>query len=209
MKISLYSQNGSKTGDLEVSEKIFGQKVNQALVHRILLLQLSNKRHPIAHTLTKGEVRGGGKKPHKQKHTGWARQGSIRNPHWKGGGVAFGPRNVRNFQLRASKKERRKALFCALSSKYTDGHIAALESYNNEPHKTKIFAAMLKKLPFEKNILFVAPEKNEMFFRSSRNIQRVKTILVNYLNIADILNHHDVIFMKDALAKLEKVFLTS
>lgn len=209
MKIPLYLQEGTRTGDIEVPEKIFGQKVNQGLVHKMLLLQLSNRRHPIAHTLTKGEVRGGGKKPHQQKHTGWARQGSIRNPHWKGGGVAFGPRNVRNFKLRASKKERRKALFCALSSKYEEGHIAALESYNADPPKTKIFAAMVKKLPFEKNILFVTHEKNEMFLRSSRNIPRVKTILVNYLNIADILNYRDVIFMKDALAKLESIFLTS
>jgi len=207
MKIPLYSQDGGKKGDVAVPEEIFGQKMNEALVHRILLLQLANKRHPIAHTLTKGEVRGGGKKPHAQKHTGRARQGSRRNPHFKGGGVAFGPRNTRNFKLDASKKERRKALFCALSAKLKDGRIGALEAYASDAPKTKNFAAMLEKLPFEKNILFVLPEKNEMIARSSRNIPRVKTLLVNYLNIADLLKYRDVIFLKDALPKLTDLFL--
>lgn len=206
MKIPLYSQDGSKTGEIAVPEKIFGQKANEALVHKMLVMQLSNQRHPIAHTLTKGEVRGGGKKPHRQKHTGWARQGSTRNPHFRGGGVAFGPRNTRNFKLRASKNERRKALFCALSGKLEDGRIAALESYTAENPKTKTFAAMLKKLPFEKNILFVLPEKNETMMRSSRNIARIKTLLVNYLNIADLLKYRDVVFLKDALPKLEEIF---
>lgn len=193
-----------------VSEEIFGQKMNEALVHKILLLQLANKRHPIAHTLTKGEVRGGGKKPHRQKHTGWARQGSNRNPHFKGGGVAFGPRNVRNFKLSANKNERRKALFCALSAKFKDSRIAALEDYvTTEKPKTKMFAAMLKKLPFEKDILLVLPQKNELITKSSRNISRVKTLLVNYLNIADLLKYHDVVFFKDALPKLSEIFNSS
>lgn len=207
MNIPLYSQDGGKKGDIAVPEEIFGQKVNKALIHRILLLQLANKRHPIAHTLTKGEVRGGGKKPWRQKHTGRARQGSIRNPHFKGGGVAFGPRNTRNFQLRASKAERKKALFSALSAKLSDARISALEEYNAQEAKTKPFAAMLKKLPFEKDILFVLPEKNETMARSSRNIPRVKTLLVNYLNIADLLKYHDVVFLKNALPKLQEIFL--
>lgn len=206
MKIPLYSQDGNKKGEVTISEEIFGQKMNEALVHRMLLLQLANKRHPIAHTLTKGEVRGGGKKPHRQKHTGWARQGSSRNPHFKGGGVAFGPRNVRNFKLSANKNERRKALFCALSAKFKDSRIAALEDYVTEKPKTKTFAAMLKKLPFEKDILLVLPQKNELITKSSRNISRVKTLLVNYINIADLLKYHDVVFFKDALPKLSEIF---
>ena len=138
MNIPLYTQDGAKAGEVAVPEQIFGQKANNALVHKMLLLQLSNKRHPIAHTMTKGEVRGGGKKPYAQKHTGQARQGSITNPHFRGGGVAFGPRNVRNFELRAPKNERRKALFCALSGKFADGRVSALEAYASEKPKTKL-----------------------------------------------------------------------
>ena len=206
MNIPLYSQEGAKTGDVEVSEKIFGVKPNKALIHKILLLQLSNRRSPIAHTLTKGEVSGGGKKPYAQKHTGRARQGSTRNPHFRGGGVAFGPRNARNFELRAPKNERRQALFSALSDKLKEGHVAALEQYVSESPKTKLFAAMLKKLPFGKKVLFVLPGKDEKFVRGSRNIPRVKSVAVNYINIADVLNHTDVVFLKEALPKLESTF---
>lgn len=206
MNIPLFSQDGSRKGEVAVPETIFDQKASKALIHKILLLQLANRRHPIAHTRTKGEVRGGGKKPYAQKHTGRARQGSTRNPHFKGGGVTFGPRNVRNFRLRAPKNERRKALFGVLSDKLKEGRVSALEGYSTEAPKTKTFASMLKKLPFEKKILFVLPQKNETVTRVSRNIPRVKTIIVNYLNIADLLNFGDVVFFKDALPKLEEVF---
>lgn len=206
MKITLYTQDGAKKGEIAVSEKIFGVKVNKALIHKMLVMQMSNRRHPIAHTLTKGEVRGGGKKPYAQKHTGNARQGSITNPHFKGGGVAFGPRNVRNFKLRAPKKERRLALFSVLSEKFKDGKISALENFEAEKPKTKVFVQMLKKLPFEKSVLFVLPEKNENIIRCSRNIPTVKTLLVNCLNIADILKYRDVVFFKDSLPKLEEIF---
>lgn len=206
MKIALYKQDGSRSGDVEVSERIFGAEPNENLVHRILLLQQANRRRPIAHTLTKGEVRGGGKKPHKQKHTGWARQGSSRSPHFRGGGVTFGPRSVRNFTLRASKGERRGALFSALSMKCKEGRISALEKFETASPKTKIFTTMLSALPFAKKTLFVLPEKNEVFAKSARNIPRVKTIIVNVLNVEDILTHQDVVFMQDALLKLEEVF---
>lgn len=203
MKIPLYLQDGSKKGEVEVSENIFGVKPNKALIHKILVMQLANRRHPIAHALTKGEVRGGGKKPYRQKHTGRARQGSTRNPHFKGGGVAFGPRNTRNFHLRAPKKERRLALFGALAEKLKDGRISALESFSADPPKTKVFFEMLKKLPFKKKVLFVLPDKNEATTRCSRNIPRVKTIPVNNLNIADALKYEDVVFFKEALSKLK------
>ncbi|MBI5413727.1 50S ribosomal protein L4 [Candidatus Peregrinibacteria bacterium] len=207
MNIPLYTQDGAKSGEVAVSERIFGQKPNNALVHKMLIMQLSNKRHPIAHTLTKGEVRGGGKKPYAQKHTGQARQGSITNPHNRGGGVAFGPRNVRNFELSASKNERRKALFCALSGKFADGRVSALESYTSDKPKTKLFNEMMKKLPFEKDVLFVLPKKDDAFVQVSRNIPRVKTVIVNYLNIADLLKNRDVVFLKESVAKLEEIFL--
>lgn len=207
MKIPLYTQEGVQKGEIAASAAVFGVEAKAHLIHKILLLQLANKRHPIAHTLTKGEVRGGGKKPYAQKHTGQARQGSITNPHMKGGGVAFGPRNVRNFELRAPKKERRSALLGALSNKLKEGHVSALEGFSAETPKTKVFAGMLEKLPFKRKVLFVLPEKNETFVRCSKNVQRAKSILVNYINIDDILKYQDVVFFKDALPKLEELFV--
>lgn len=203
MKIPLYLQDGSKKGEIAVPENIFGVKPNKALIHKILVMQLANRRHPIAHALTKGEVRGGGKKPYRQKGTGRARQGSTRNPHFRGGGVAFGPRNTRNFRLRAPKKERRLALFGVLAEKLAQGRISALESFSADLPKTKIFSEMLKKLPFKAKVLFVLPEKSEITARCSRNIPKVKTLLVNNLNIADALKYEDVVFFKDALSKLK------
>lgn len=206
MKIPLYSQDGSKTGELAVPENIFGTKPQQHLIHKMLVRQLANGRHPIAHALTKGEVRGGGKKPYRQKHTGNARQGSTRNPHFRGGGVAFGPRNVRNFVTRMSQKERRLALFSTLAAKYNDGLVSALEGFTSEKKKTKDFALMMKKLPFKKDVLFVMPQKDEIAARTSKNIPHVKTILVNYLNLADLLKFHDVVFFKEAVSQLEIIF---
>lgn len=209
MKIPLYSQDGTKTSDIAVPETVFGVKANKGLIHRIVVRQLANKRHPIAHTLTKGEVRGGGKKPYRQKGTGRARQGSITNPHFRGGGVAFGPRNTRNFKTRATKKERRLVLLGILSEKFRDGRVSALESYSVDAPKTKTFVTMLEKLPFKGKILFVLPAKDEKFVRSSRNIQRVKSILVNYVNPADLLTAADVVFLKESIPQLEKLFVTS
>lgn len=209
MKIQVYTQDGGKDGEMDLPEEVFGHKPNKELIHRMLVLQLGNQRRPIAHTLTKGEVRGGGKKPIRQKHTGNARQGSTRNPHWRGGGVAFGPRSTRNFVVAASKKERRAALFGALSGKAKDGIVAGLKDYTSPEAKTKTFAQMLKKLPFEKKILFVLPGKNELFTKSSRNIPRVKSILVNYLNIADILSYNNIVFVENSIKKLQEVFKPS
>lgn len=205
MKIDLYSQDGTKKGEIEVSDKIFNAKVNHTLIHRALVRQLSNRRKPVAHVKTKGEVRGGGKKPWRQKHTGRARQGSTRNPHFRGGGVVFGPRNVRNFELDMPKQERRQALYSALSAKAKENLITALEKYEikGEKSKTKDFAAMIKKLKFEKDMLFVLPEKNEMIERACRNIPIVKPLLVQYLNIDDLLRFKNILFLKDALVKLE------
>lgn len=206
MKFPLYSQEGKQVGTVDGSDAVFGAEVREHLMHKILVMQLSNKRNPIAHTLTKGEVRGGGIKPRPQKHSGRARQGSTRNPHWIGGGVALGPRNDRNFRLRASKNERRTALFSALSAKANDSMIAALEGFESKAPKTKMFNEMLSKLPFEKKVLFVLPEKNDTIYRSARNIPRVKTITVNYLNLADLLSYQNVVFFKEALPKIEEIF---
>lgn len=207
IKVPVYNSKGEKTGDIALNETIFGAKVNTGLVHRALLLQQANARRPIAHTKTRGEIRGGGKKPWRQKGTGRARQGSIRGPHWKGGGVAFGPRSNRNYTLMMPQKERRKALFCALSGKAKEQCVLVLEEDGIKEIKTKPFAEMLKKLPLKRNVLIVIPKKNERIQKSSRNLPQAKTILANYLNVKDLLTHHQVMFLKEALPKLEETFL--
>lgn len=208
-KIALYNQNGEKKGDLTAPDEIFGVKFHKDLIHQALVRQLSNARTGVvAHTKTKGEVRGGGRKPYRQKGTGNARQGSIRNPHYIGGGVAFGPRNIKNYQKDMPKKQRRLALFSALSAKLGDNQIFALEEYKSESPKTKTFVDMLHKLPVDNDVLVVLAEKDDIISKSSRNVPFVKTIRVNYLNIADLQKYKHVMFLKDALSKLEQVFLS-
>ncbi len=208
-KITLYNQQGEKKGDVQVSDTIFGAKFNQDLVHQALVRQQANARvSEITHTKTKGEVRGGGKKPFPQKGTGRARQGSIRNPHWKGGGVSFGPRNNRNYTQMMPKKQRRLALFSALSSKLTDGKIIALDKYEAKEAKTKNFMAMLHKLPIEKDVLILIPEKDDTVQKSSANLPFVKTMLVNYLNIRDLQRFDQILFFEKSLKKMEELFTT-
>lgn len=208
-KIALYNQNGEKKGDVTASDKIFGVKFHKDLIHQALVRQLSNARTgTVAHTKTKAEVRGGGRKPFRQKGTGRARQGSTRNPHFIGGGVAFGPRNNKNYTKNMPKKQRRLALFSALSAKLADDQIFALEEYKAELAKTKYFVEMLHKLPVDNDVLVVLAGKDELIGKSSKNIPFVKTVCVNYLNIADLQKYKHVMFLKDALEKLEQVFLS-
>ncbi|MFA5842945.1 MAG: 50S ribosomal protein L4 [Candidatus Gracilibacteria bacterium] len=207
MKAPLYNQKGESIGEVPLNETIFGAKMNLGLIQQALMLQEANSRHPIAHTKLRGEVRGGGRKPYKQKHTGRARQGSIRAPHYKGGGVVFGPRNVRNFTLAMPKKQRRQALFSALSGKASDKQIIVLDGYEAKETKSKSFAAMLKKLPATRNTLVIISEKNDLVQKSSRNLENSKTILVNYLNVHDLLKYETLLFFKDALPKAESIFL--
>jgi len=209
MKLDLYTQTGEKKGQVEVKKEYFDARVNQDLMHQLLVMQQANRRNPYAHTLTKAEVRGGGKKPYAQKGTGRARQGSTRNPQWRGGGVAFGPRNVRNYKVMMPQKQRRAALFSALTVKAMNNDIFALESYDTKEVKTKVFAEMIQKLPVEKDVLIVIAEKNEIIQKSAKNIPYIKTILVNYLNIADLQAHDKVMFLKDALKKMEEVFVVA
>jgi len=206
MKVDLYSQAGVKTGEVDLPKEIFEVEFNEDLVHQALLFQLANDRQVLAHTKTKGEVRGGGKKPYAQKHTGRARQGSIRSPQMRGGGVTFGPRNNRNYTQRMPLKQRRKALFCALSDKANEGLVIALEKYEGES-KTKKFVELIKKLPVKKDVLVVMGEKNKDLELSARNISNVKTILAGYVNIHDLQRYETVLFLKDSIKKMEEVFL--
>jgi large subunit ribosomal protein L4 len=206
-KITIYNKQGKKTSEFEAPAAIFDVEFNADLVQQALVRQLANRRlGMIAHAKTKGEVVGGKKKPYRQKGTGNARQGATNNPHQIGGGVAFGPRNNRNFKQAMPKKQRRLALFSALSQKLRENKLIGLDSYEGEI-KTKNMAEMIKSLPVEKDLLIVLPEKNDLVSKSARNLPTVKTINVNYLNIADLQKYDTVMFMEEALNKMENIFL--
>lgn len=208
MKVDLYKQSGEKNGQIELPKEIFEVPFNKDLVHQALIRQLSNRRASTAHSKTRGDVNGGGRKPYKQKGTGRARQGSIRAPHYKGGGVAFGPKNDTNYVKLMPKKQRRQALFSALSEKARCSEIMVLEGYSSEKPKTKTFSEMLKKLPIERDVLIVIPEKNELVQKSCNNVPFAKTILVNYINIQDLQRYNKVLLFKDSIDKIKEVFLT-
>lgn len=209
LKIDLYNQKGEKKGDVTVSEEIFGQKPNMDLIHQALVRQAANCRlGMIAHVKTKGEVSGTNTKPFRQKGTGGARQGTLKNPHQYHGGVAFGPRNNRNFKQMMPKKQRRQALFSALSVKMLEGKIIALDNYDSKTVKTKPFIDMLHKLPIQKDVLIVLPSRSEVIEKSSRNIPFAKSLLVNYLNIQDLQKYDHILFLEESLKKIEEVFLS-
>ncbi len=209
MKVDLYTQNGEKNGTLELPKEIFEIPFNNDLVHQALVRQLANKRIAIAHVKTRGEVRGGGRKPFKQKGTGRARQGTIRAPHMRGGGVVFGPRNDRNFSKDMPKKQRRKALFSALSEKARNNEIIGLESFTNDKPNTKAFATMVGKLSIERNALVLIAEKDTILQKSSHNLPNIKTILAPYVNIHDLQKYKKVIILKQAVDKLKETFLNT
>ncbi len=208
MKVDIYNQKGEKKGQVDLNKEIFDIPFNEDLVHQALVRQQANMRIAVAHTKKRGEVRGGGRKPYRQKGTGNARQGSTRNVHYRGGCVVFGPRNDRNFSKQMPKKQRRKALFSALSEKARTKEVIGLENYETKEIKTKTFNEMLQKLPIQRNVLIVVPEKNETIERSAKNLPNAKTILVNYLNIADIQKYKTVMFLKESFNKMEEIFLT-
>lgn len=207
MKIDLYAQSGEKKGTVDVSDSMFKVAVNDELIRLSVIRQLANSRQATAHVKTRADVRGGGKKPWRQKGTGRARFGSSRNPIWRGGGVAFGPRNVRNFSLNMPKKARRSALFSCLSQKAADSKIFALNAYKADSPKTKDFADMVKKLPEGRSILIVLEKKDAVLEKSANNLPNVKTILVDYLNPHDLLTYDNIMFMEPSLKKAEELFL--
>lgn len=208
MKLDLYQQSGTKKGTTDASDALFKASVNEELIRLALLRQQAHARQSNAHTKVRGEVRGGGKKPWRQKGTGRARFGSSRNPVWRGGGVVFGPRNARNFTKRMPKKARQLALFSALSLQAGDGNVFALDTWKSDAPKTKDFATLMGKLPVDRSLLVVLAEKDANLEKSANNIKNVKTILVNYLNVFDVLKYEKVMFLESALEKAEKLFLS-
>lgn len=203
-KVALYNMEGKQIGDIELNEAIFGAKINEALMHQVVVNQLANRRQGTAATKTRSFVRGGGRKPWRQKGTGRARVGSIRSPLWVGGGVTFGPA-PRNYSYRIPKKARRQALKSALSAKVRDGNLIVLDQLTIEQPKTKLMVNVLKALNAENKPLIVIGDWDTNIELATRNIPKALLLKSSGLNVYDVLNHDQVIFTKDALTKLEEV----
>lgn len=207
MKIATYKQTGEKTGDMELSEKIFGVAWDPDLVHHVMLLQQANRRQVSAHTKGRGDVSGGGKKPWPQKHTGRARHGSIRSPIWVGGGVSHGPSKERNFKRKINEKMRRKALFMVLSEKARKDLLVLLEDLRLEDGKTKSLAALLQKLPCDrKNALIILPAMNRKVILAGNNLSFARTMQARELNVLDLLGAKYLVMPTGSLQVIEETF---
>lgn len=205
MNTKVYDQNWKVVSEVELSDSVFWLEMNEGLIHRALVYQLANNRKNISHSKTRGERRGSTRKIYRQKGTGRARMGSNRSPIRKKGWLAFGPRNTVNFELSMNKKERRKALFVALSAKLKNNELLILDSLSFDSIKTKNMEAVFAKLPYEKNALLAMANKDEVIEKSSANLPYVKTLLVHYLNIKDILKYKTLVLMKDSLESIENL----
>lgn len=207
MKVKVYNLEGKETGEMKLSDSIFGVKVKPEVVHGVFTAQSNNQREPWADTKSKGEVRGGGKKPWPQKGTGRARHGSIRSPIWKGGGVTFGPLSIRNYKTKINKKAKRLALQMCLSDRVKNSALVVVEDFNFSEPKTKLFANFLKALPVKaKSFLLLTPGKNEIVLRMTKNLKSVKTIRAEDISVMDLLSKSAVLTSKAGVETIEKVF---
>lgn len=205
MDVKLYSQTGEPAGEVTLPEAVFGVRPNRDLIHQALTVQLQNRRQRVAHTKDRSEVRGGGRKPWRQKGTGRARHGSIRSPLWRGGGITFGPTKDRVFAGRFPKKMRRAALRQVLSAKAVAGDLIVVERFP-EAVKTKAYAAWFAKLPVKSSRLVVVPSDAPALSRAVRNLSRTKTIGVNSLNVLDLLASATVVLPKDAIETMVALY---
>jgi large subunit ribosomal protein L4 len=204
-KVAMYDMQGAQVGEIDLSDNVFGIQPNVAVMHQFVKMQLANKRVGTASTKTRAEVRGGGKKPWKQKGTGRARVGSSRNPVWRGGGVAFGPK-PRDYSYKLPRKVRRLALKSALSSKALDSNIIVVDFLTFDEPKTKLMVATLGLLNVGKKTLLVTADGDVNVYKSARNIPGVNPLKADYINVFDILKYETLLMTKDAVARLEEVF---
>ena len=195
---------GKEVGTIELNDAVFGAPVNEHLVHMAVVQQLANNRQGTQKAKTRSEVSGGGRKPWRQKGTGHARQGSIRAPQWKGGGVVFAP-VPRDYSFKLNKKEKRAALKSVLTDKVQTGSLVVLETLELDEIKTKKFLEIMKNIKVEKGLVVIA-ENNENVVLSARNAADVDTTLVNAINVYDILNAKTLVLTKDAVKKIEEVY---
>ena len=202
--ISVYNMEGKEVGKIELNDAVFGVEVKNHLMHRAVVLQLANNRQGTQSALTRSEVRGGGRKPWRQKGTGHARQGSIRAPQWKGGGIVFAPK-PRDYSFKMNRKERQAAICSALTSKLNDNKLIVVDEIKFDEPKTKSMVKVLENLKADK-ALVVLGEKNDNVVRSTRNIAKSDATMTNEINVYDILGHDSLILTKDAVAKIEEVY---
>jgi large subunit ribosomal protein L4 len=212
MKTTIYNQKFENVGDLELNAKIFEVTPEVELIHHAVRIQMANNRSSIANTKTRGEVRGGGKKPWKQKGTGNARAGSIRSPIWRHGGVSLGPRANRNFELKINKKEWRKALYMTLSDKAMNNNFLVFSELEVATPKTKEMVSFFKNLTEKvskasKKYLVVLPKKDENTYKATRNMKNIKVIHANSLNLVDILQADAIVTPRTSLDIIEKTYL--
>lgn len=210
MKIKVYNQTAEFVHDLELSEKIFGIKSNAELLHQAVITQMANERQVLADTKDRSEVRGGGKKPWKQKGTGRARVGSSRSPIWIGGGVTFGPTSDRNFSKKINKKMKQKAMFMALSDKLANGTLVILDDLKMDEFKTKKFNEVLTAIETKvlnndrRNILIINDSKDEKVKYSARNLKGTEIINLENINIVELLKYKNLLLTEAAVKTLEE-----
>ncbi|MCL2696528.1 MAG: 50S ribosomal protein L4 [Oscillospiraceae bacterium] len=204
-QVSVYDMNGNEVSTLELNKEVFGIEPNASIMHAAVVNYLANQRQGTQSTLTRSEVRGGGKKPWRQKGTGRARHGSTRSPQWRTGGVAFAPK-PRSYRFTLNKKVRRIAMKSALSSKVLGGEMMVLDSLKIDEYKTKTMIKLMSALGVEKKALLVLDSVDDKVIRSASNIPGIKTTQVNTLNVYDILNYDKFIVVKDAVSKIEEVY---
>ena len=204
-KVDVYNMQGKKVSDVELSAAVFGIEPNETVVHSVLVNYLANQRQGTQSTKTRAEVSGGGRKPWRQKGTGRARQGSIRAPQWIKGGIALGPK-PRSYSYRINKKEKQLAIRSLLSAKVLDNELTVVDKLEVEEAKTKVMAKALTDLKVEGKALIILADRNDNVLRSSRNIEGVKTIELNTINVFDLLNCNKLVLPLDTVKKLEEVY---
>ena len=204
-KIDVYDIKGKKVSDLDLNEKIFGILPNEAIVHSVLMNYLANQRQGTQSTKTRAEVRGGGRKPWRQKGTGRARQGSIRAPQWIKGGIALGPK-PRSYRYSVNKKEKQLTIKSILSSKVLEKELTVVDKLELKEIKTKSMVKVFEDLKVNGKTLIVLPEKNLNVQASTNNIEGAKTILVNEINVYDLLKYTNLVLPLDTVKKLEEVY---
>jgi len=204
-KVAVLDMTGKEVGSVELSDAIFAIEPNMAVMHDVVVNHLANMRQGTQSALTRSEVSGGGRKPWRQKGTGHARQGSIRAPQWRHGGIVFAPK-PRDYSYTLNKKVKRLAMKSAFSSKVLDNNLIVLDSMNLENYKTKAVVDVLNAIGANDKALIVLPSMEDKIIKSARNIQGVKTAQVNTLNVYDMLGARKLVILKDAISKIEEVY---
>lgn len=204
MQVPVYNMRGEQVSEAELRDDIFAVPINEALMHQALVRQMANAHLGTHKTKTRGEVSGGGRKPWRQKGTGHARQGSIRAPHWRGGGTVFGPQ-PRSYEQKMPRKMRRQALRSALSVKAGESQVVVLDALQMAEPRTKDIVSLLQSLGIDSSALILLPGRDETILRSVRNLPTVRTLVAQYLNVRDLLQYDYVLMPLDSLAVIEGI----